>query len=133
MTVEGGAAGLGIQANFGRASIGASAGGGYVGANVGDLPAASWLSIYGNVNGFADVGASGQAGVGVRLGPADWLARPVLRAGGYFADASAGTGGIGLYVGRRGGGVFSADFGSVRGVSFAVVHLGGYFTFGGQD
>ena len=127
VTVEGGGSGLGVAVG----SVDASAGGGYVGANV-RVPGATWLMPYLNVNGFANVGVNGQAGIGFRLARQDWIARPVFRIGGVFAESGATTVGFGVYVGRRIGGLFTADVGSRFGVAFAVVHIGGYYGFGGE-
>lgn len=128
VTVEGGGSGLGAAA--GSIAV-ASAGGGYLGANV-QVPGATWLMPYLDVNGFADVGVNGQAGIGFQLARAEWIARPVVRIGAVFAEEGAATVGFGVYVGRRAGGLFTADVGSTRGVAFAVIHFGGYYGFGGE-
>ena len=127
MTVEGGGAGLAVAVG----PFGQDAGGGYGGVNVA-IPGATWLMPYLSGNGFGGVGANGQAGVAFRLARQNWIARPVFRVGGIFAEDGLATVGFGVYVGRRAGGLFTADVGSKHGAAVAVVHIGGYYGFGGE-
>ena len=58
----------------------------------------------------------------------------MLRGGAAFGDVDAlVTGGVGIYIGRRGGGLFTADWSASEGVTYAIVHFGAYYTFGGRD
>lgn len=127
VTVEGGGSGIAAAAG----PFVASGGGGYAGIDVA-VPGATWLMPYLNVNGFSGIGVNGQAGVAFRLARADWIARPVFRVGGVVGEDGAASAGFGVYVGRRAGGLFTADVGSRRGVSFAIVHMGAYYGFGGE-
>lgn len=84
------------------------------------------LSIYASGDWWSASGGAGQFGVSTRLGPGSWLARPSIRIGTVFnAEDSGLTVGLGLRVGRRYGGLISADVGEDRGGYFAVVHIGG--------
>lgn len=128
VTIEGGGAGFGVAARTSFGTVSDGVGGAYAGASVA-IPGATWLQPYFAGNGFADLGDLWQAGVNLRLGPERWLARPVARVGAAFSDGGEATGGLGVYVGRSGGGLFTVDWGSVEGITFAVVHIGGYFSF----
>lgn len=130
---EGGGAGLGAAVTYRGVTVSDGVGGGYIAGSV-SPPAADWLSIFGGVNALADIGTLGQAGASFRLGPANWIAKPVLRGGAAFGDVDAlVTGGVGIYIGRRGGGLFTADWSASEGVTYAIVHFGAYYTFGGRD
>ena len=129
VTIEGGGAGFGVAASTPFGTVSDGVGGGYAGASVA-LPGATWLQPFFAANGFSILGGVAQAGANFRLGPERWLARPVLRAGAAFGSGSgAATGGGGVYIGRRGGGQFTVDWGSIDGVSFAIVHFGAYYSF----
>lgn len=130
--VEGGLAGLGAAVSFGGITVSTGAGGGYLAGDV-NIPAVDWFSIYGAANGFADFGAMGQLGAGFRLGPEHWIARPALRGGAAFGSGGGmATGGLGVYIGRRAGGLFTADWAASGGVTYAIVHIGAYYSFGGE-
>ena len=130
VTTEGGLAGFGVAARTSFGTVSDGVGGFYAGVKVADLiPSATWVQPYFAGNGFSDLGALWQAGINFRLGPQQWLARPVARFGAAVADGAEPTGGLGVYVGRRGGGLFTVDFGAIEGVTFSVVHIGGYVNF----
>ena len=121
--VEGGLSGLGASNDY----IAVGIGGMYAGAVV---RATGPVSIYGNLNYYPDLGdGNGQVGVALRLGSPDWMVRPAIRAGLLQGSESFFSGGVGLTVGRRYGGRFVVDGTYRSGVSFAVVHLGGYVGF----
>ena len=129
VTVEGGGAGFGEATQTAFGTVSAGVGGGYGGVSVA-IPNATWFQPYFAANGFSEVGGVGQAGANFRLGPAEWLARPVFRAGvAWGSDTARATGGGGVYVGRDFGGLFTADVGSSEGITFSVVHIGAYFSF----
>ena len=121
--VEAGLSGLG--AAYG--SISAGIGGVYAGAVV---RAAGPVSIYGNLNYYPDAGdGNGQAGAELRLGSPDLVVRPSIRAGLIQGGESFVSGGFGLTAGRRYGGRFVVDGAYREGVSFAIVHVGGFVAF----
>ena len=128
VTIEGGLAGLAVAVDTPYGTLSDGGGGGYAGASV-TIPGATWLQPYFAGSGFSEIGSGWQAGANFRLGPERWLARPVARVGGVFSDGAAATGGLGVYVGRSGGGLFTVDWGSTDGVTFAVVHIGAYYGF----
>ena len=128
VTIEGGGAGFGVAARTSFGTVSTGVGGGYFGASVA-IPGATWLQPQVAVNGFSELGVLWQAGANFRLGPERWLARPVARLGAAFSDGGEVTGGIGVHVGRNAGGLFTADWGSVEGIVFSVVHMGAYFSF----
>ena len=42
------------------------------------------------------------------------------------------TGGLGVYIGRQAGAVFTVDWAGEEGVTVAIVHIGAYVGFGGN-
>lgn len=121
--VEGGLSGLGAANDY----IAVGVGGIYAGAVV---RAAGPLAVYANLNYYPDVDdGNGQVGAEVRLGSPYWIVRPSIRAGLLQGSASFLSGGFGLTMGRRFGGRFVVDGTYRSGISFAVVHLGGYVGF----
>ena len=102
----------------------------------GSVSAHERVAIYGAFNRHGAFGTSGntiQAGGQFRLGPGRWIARPSLRAGIFLSDGDTRAGGgFALHIGRRAGGVLSADYTSVDGVLVAIIHVGGYIGFGGN-
>ena len=128
VTVEGGAARLGVSVSLGDVSVSQAFDGGYLAASVRVL---DWLAAYGGVNTLADVGASGQAGASAWLAPRSWIARPVVRGGALFdGEGAVLSGGVGVYVGRRAGALFTTDWAAHDGEAYTVLHVGGYYTFG---
>ncbi len=124
---EGGSTGLGVAATVGNITVSTGFGGGYLAL---EGLAENGFLVFGALNGIRTLGALGQAGGGFEFGPSDWIARPSLRLGGAFDfDGGFATGGFGLHIGRRAGGVFTVDVGSYEGVSVAVVHLGAYYSW----
>ena len=83
--------------------------------------------IYGAINWLRDADdALVQAGAQFRLGPAQWIARPSLRAGIIGGKrAVRPSGGIGVHIGRDLGGLFTVDFTAIDGASIGVGHFGG--------
>ncbi len=128
VTAEVGGAGFGVAARTSFGTVSSGVGGGYAGASVA-IPDTTWLQPYVAVNGFSDLGVLWQAGANLRLGPERWLARPAARIGAAFSAGGEVTGGIGVHVGRNAGAAFTADWGSVEGIVFSVVHIGAFFSF----
>lgn len=112
-----------------------------------------WLEPYFALNGFSsnpwfgtedDASSLLHGGANLRLGPATWRARPVVRVGaGFFrhgetTEFTGATGGVGLYVRTRSrflglftsGVSLTADFWSVDETTFVVAHAGLYFRIG---
>ena len=89
------------------------------------------VSVYGSVDNyrctdFADT--STRVGVSVRLGPADWLIRPAVRAGAEIEGS--GTVGASLTLGRRYGARFIVDRQPVPGgPALVLFQMGGYISF----
>lgn len=104
-----------------------SGGGGYVEGRVAGGRAGGYVGM-----NFVEGGSNTAGGLHLRLGPDAWLARPALRAGILKGDDWFGTGGFGVDVGRAFGGQFTVDWTGRGGVTFALVHLGGYYRFGGR-
>ena len=128
VVVEGGGGGIAADE---AVSFDTQASGVYFAGNV-HMPGADWLSVFVGASIFEDTGTLGQAGLGVRLSSADSLARPVFRGGATFSEGdSLATIGIALYVGRAVGGQFILDYGARDGVTFTILHFGGYYSFGG--
>ena len=129
VTVEGGASGYAVAATLDGTSVADGVSGGYLGASV-EIPPATWLQPYFAANGFEEFGRLWQVGTNLRLSPERWIARPVARVGIAFAGGDGEfTGGVGVYVGRQAGGLFTADWGSDQGFTFGVAHFGFYYRF----
>ncbi len=136
-TIEGGLSTLVASASVGGLSASVSTDGLYL-AGAGRIH--DRVEVFGAFNryglgGFGEVGSGRlfQFGAQYRLGPNRWIARPALR-GGVMTSAEDGhyvSGGFSIRIGRRFGGVLSADYTSTEGILISVVHLGAYMGFGG--
>lgn len=88
--------------------------------------------IYGAVHNVEST-TSTQLGGGIRLGSADWIARPVARAGMIFASGEGRlVFGGGAQFGRRIGGLVTLDVGFEEDVTYTIAQLGGYYSFDGD-
>ena len=130
LSVEVGGSGLGVTDSAFGLTAQSAVGGGYIGGSL-RMPL-DVFSVYAAGNWWSSAAAAGQFGASARLVPADWPVRPSLRIGSLFnAERSDLTAGLGFHVGRHYGGLLTADVGWKRGSNFAVVHIGGYYRFGG--
>lgn len=93
------------------------------------------VSVYANVDNWRCIDAAGttsRGGLSVRLGRADWLVRPAVRAGlAYDGDDILHTLGASLTLGRRYGGRVILDRQPLADSDDALVlfQIGGYISF----
>ena len=122
--VEGGLLGTGASDGY----YTDSAGGVFVGGQA-SLPDVNWLQPYANLVVLPTRTTGFSAGAGLRISPAEWIARPQMRVGFAYGDFGVATVGAGIHVGRRGGGLFTVDWATSDGVGYAIVRMGAYYGF----